>query len=58
LLRYADHGSAVARAFFTPLAEHTAASLEDFSATELTTAHLVLAALVESMRAFNAELRE
>ncbi len=58
LLRYADHGSAVARSFFTPLAAHTATSLEDFAAAELTTAHRVLTAVVESMRAFNAELRE
>lgn len=58
LLRYADHGSAVARSFFTPLAKHTATSLEGFSATELSTAHRVLTALVESMRDFNAELRE
>lgn len=58
LLRYADHGSAVARSFFTPLAKHTSTSLEDFSAAELTTAHRVLTALVGSMRAFNDELRE
>lgn len=58
LLRYADHGSAVARSFFTPLAEHTEAALSDFSTAELTTAHRVLTALIESMRAFRAELRE
>ncbi|OPX05165.1 MarR family winged helix-turn-helix transcriptional regulator [Mycobacterium sp. AT1] len=58
LLRYADHGNAVARSFFSPLAQHTAASLEEFSATELATAHRVLTAVIGSMRAFNAELRE
>jgi MarR family transcriptional regulator, organic hydroperoxide resistance regulator len=58
LLRYADHGSAVARSFFTPLAQHTETALGDFSAAELTTAHRVLTALIASMRAFHAELRE
>ena len=56
LLRYADHGSAVARSFFTPLGGHTRASLDEFSATELGTAHRVLTALIGSMRAFNADL--
>ena len=56
LLRYADHGSAVARSFFTPLAEHTQVALDEFSAAELGTAHRVLTALIGSMRAFNVEL--
>jgi DNA-binding MarR family transcriptional regulator len=56
LLHYADHGSAVARSFFTPLAEHTHAALDEFSATELGTAHRVLTALIGSMRAFNVHL--
>lgn len=58
LLRYADHGSAVARSFFTPLGRHAATAMDDFSAAELTIAHRVLNAMIESMRAFNAELRE
>ena len=58
LVRYADHGSEVARSFFTPLGEHTTASLEEFSASELATAHRVMTAVLGSMRAFNAELRE
>jgi DNA-binding MarR family transcriptional regulator len=57
LLRYADHGSEVARSFFTPLAEHTQTALDEFSATELGTAHRVLTALIGSVRAFNADLR-
>jgi DNA-binding MarR family transcriptional regulator len=57
LLRYADHGSAVARSFFTPLGEHTAAALGDFSTAELATAHRVLGAVVDAMRTFNHELR-
>ncbi len=58
LLRYADHGSAVARSFFTPLGRHTETALDDFSAAELATAHRVMNALIESMRAFHAELRD
>ncbi|HYO04520.1 MAG TPA: MarR family transcriptional regulator [Mycobacterium sp.] len=58
LLRYADHGSAVARSFFTPLGRHAETAMDDFTAAELTIAHRVLNALIESMRAFNAELRE
>lgn len=58
LLRYADHGSAVAASFFTPLAEHTETSLDEFSTADLTTAHRVLTALIGSMRIFHAELRE
>jgi MarR family transcriptional regulator, organic hydroperoxide resistance regulator len=57
LLRYAEHGSAVARSFFTPLGEHTAAALGDFSTADLTTAHRVLGAVVDAMRVFNDELR-
>lgn len=58
LLRYADHGSAVARGFFTPLAEHTSTALQQFSSDELTVGHRVLTALIDSMRVFNAELTE
>ncbi|MCV7422724.1 MarR family transcriptional regulator [Mycobacterium yunnanensis] len=57
LLRYADHPNAVARAFFAPLGEHTAAALRQFSVAELTIAHRVLEALVGSMRDFGAELK-
>jgi MarR family transcriptional regulator, organic hydroperoxide resistance regulator len=58
LLRYADHGSKVARSFFTPLAKHTELALRDFTADDLDTAHHVLAALIEAMRVFRNELRE
>ncbi|MDX1889384.1 MarR family winged helix-turn-helix transcriptional regulator [Mycolicibacterium sp. 050158] len=57
LLRYGERGSAVARSFFTPLGQHMEAELRDFSTAELTTAHRVLAAVLESLRVFNAELR-
>ena len=58
LLRYADHGSSVARQFFTPLGRHSGSAMDEFTEAELTTAHRVLNALIGSMRAFNAELRE
>lgn len=58
LLRYADHGSAVARQFFTPLGRHAETAMDEFTAAELTIAHRVLTALIGSMRAFNDELRE
>lgn len=58
LLRYADHGSEVARSFFTPLANHTERALSEFSASDLTTAHHVLLALIEAMRVFRTELRD
>ena len=57
LLRYADHGSAVARAFFLPLSEHTESALRDVSEADLVTAHRVLTAVIDSMRKFNAALR-
>ncbi|TPG33021.1 MarR family winged helix-turn-helix transcriptional regulator [Mycolicibacterium hodleri] len=58
LLRYADHGSAVARSFFTPLGRHVETALAGFSADDLGITHRVMAALIDSMRAFNAELRD
>lgn len=56
VLRYADHGNAVARAFFTPLAEHTEAALNEFTVADLTTAHRVLAAVIEAMQRFRDDL--
>ncbi len=57
VLRYAQHGNEVARAFFTPLAAHTEDALRDFTVTDLETAHRVMAAIVEAMQAFRAGLR-
>jgi DNA-binding MarR family transcriptional regulator len=56
ILRYADHGMTVARAFFTPLAEHTRRALTDLPDEDLTAAHRTFAALIEAMRTFRAEL--
>jgi DNA-binding MarR family transcriptional regulator len=56
LLRYADHGMTVARAFFAPLAEHTHAAMADLPDEDLAAAHRVFAALTAAMRAFEDEL--
>lgn len=58
VLRYADHGSVVARAFFTPLSEHTEAALRDFTVADLTTAHEVMTAVIEAMKRFRSGLRD
>lgn len=58
VLRYADHGSDVARAFFTPLSAHTETALQDFTVADLETAHQVMAAVIEAMTRFRAGLRE
>ena len=56
LVRYADHGMTVARAFFAPLAEHTHAAMADLPDQDLAAAHRVFAALTGAMRAFSDEL--
>jgi len=56
LLRYADHGMAVARSFFTPLAGHTHAAMADLPDEDLAAAHRVFTALIAAMRAFEEEL--
>ena len=56
LLRYADHGMAVARGFFAPLAEHTHAAMADLPDEDLAAAHRVFCALIAAMRAFEDEL--
>lgn len=58
VLRYVDHGSDVARAFFTPLSEHTETALKNFTVADLETAHRVMAAVIEAMRLFRAGLGE
>ncbi len=56
ILRYADDGLAVARAFFTPLAQHHRAALAEVSDADLATAHRVFDALLAAMRSFSADL--
>jgi DNA-binding MarR family transcriptional regulator len=52
ILRYDQHGMAVARDFFTPLSAHTRTALGDLPDEDLAAAHRVFTALVEAMRAF------
>lgn len=58
ILRVADHGMAVARAFFTPLRDHTHAALAGLTDEDLAAAHRTFAALIEGMQAFRVELDE
>jgi len=56
MLRVADHGLDVARAFFTPLAGHTHDAMADLPDSDLAAAHRVFAALIGAMGAFRGEL--
>lgn len=56
LLRYADHGMAVAEEFFAPLAERSHAALSELSDADLRGAHRVLVALAGAMRDFRLGL--
>jgi DNA-binding MarR family transcriptional regulator len=56
ILRVADHGSDVARGFFTPLAERTRHALADIPDDDLVAAHRTLTAVIDAMRAFRSEL--
>lgn len=56
LLRYADHGMTVARAFFTPLAGHTHDAMAGLPDDDLVAAHRTFTVLIDAMRAFRAEL--
>ncbi|WP_372441131.1 MarR family winged helix-turn-helix transcriptional regulator [Mycolicibacterium mengxianglii] len=56
ILRYDEHGMAVARGFFTPLAQHTHTALAELPDEDLAAAHRVFAALADAMRAFQVSL--
>jgi DNA-binding MarR family transcriptional regulator len=56
ILRYADHGIEVGRAFFTPLATHTHRVLAELPDEDLAAAHRVFAAVLTAMTAFRADL--
>lgn len=56
MLRVADHGMDVARAFFTPLAGHTHDALAELPDSDLAAAHRVFAAVIGAMGAFRGEL--
>lgn len=52
ILRYDDHGLAVANEFFTPLAEINSRALADLADSDLDAAHRVFTALLHAMRQF------
>ncbi|MBB3605007.1 DNA-binding MarR family transcriptional regulator [Mycolicibacterium sp. BK556] len=56
ILRYADHGIEVGRAFFTPLATHTHRVLGELPDADLAAAHRVFAAVLTAMTAFRNDL--
>jgi MarR family transcriptional regulator, organic hydroperoxide resistance regulator len=56
ILRYDDHGMAVARAFFTPLGDHTSEAMADLPDADLAAAHRVFGALTAAMRTFETGL--
>lgn len=58
ILRYADHGMTVARAFFTPLAAHTADAMAELPDDDLAAAHRTFGALIAAMQHFRAELAQ
>lgn len=56
ILRYAEHGVAVARQFFSPLAEHAHRTMGGLPDHDLRAAHRVLDAMLDAMRSFRADL--
>lgn len=56
ILRVADHGTDVARAFFTPLAEQTRSAMAGLSDSDLRAAHRTFTALIDAMREFRDTL--
>jgi DNA-binding MarR family transcriptional regulator len=56
ILRVADHGLAVARAFFEPLAEHVWAALADLPDRDLAAAHRTFGALIDALGSYRSQL--
>lgn len=56
VLRYAELGLDTARAFFTPLQQHTHDALAELSDSDLTAARRVFTALIAAMGRFRSEL--
>ena len=56
ILRYAQHGIDVGRAFFGPLADHTHRALADLSDDDLAAAHRVFTAVLAAMGGFRTDL--
>ncbi len=55
ILRYDDHGLAVARSFFAPLAQLSSRALADLPDADLEAAHRVFTALTGAMQQFSAD---
>ena len=55
ILRYDDHGLAVARKFFTPLARISSQALAGLPDSDLEAAHRVFTALTSAMQQFSAD---
>ena len=58
ILRVADDGRAVARGFFTPLAEHNRRAMAGLPNDDLAAAHRAFTAIIDAMRAFRSQLDE
>lgn len=58
ILRYDDHGLAVARDFFTPLAEINSRAMADLPDADLAAAHRVFTALRGAMQEFRTANRD
>ena len=56
ILRVADDGRAVARDFFTPLAENNHRAMAALSDDDLVAAHRTFTAVIDAMRAFRSQL--
>jgi DNA-binding MarR family transcriptional regulator len=56
ILRYADHGLVVARAFFAVLGERHHSAIADLPDRDLEAAHRTFRAMVNAMNAFRAEI--
>ncbi len=56
ILRYAEAGRDIARAFFTPLGLHTQDALADLPDDDLMAAHRVFTALTAALRRFQGEI--
>ncbi len=56
ILRVADDGSAVARGFFMPLADHNRRAMADLPDDDLSAAHRTFTAIIAAMREFRSQL--
>lgn len=52
VLRFSESGSETAKSFFTPLGAHSTVAMAGLPDADLSTAHVVLTALIDAMRQF------